>query len=227
MVEFEKSADALQDYGVLVGKVTNSWRCGHITGSEGGEEVCLLLIQVSCNKELVRTYCTDERLLHRAVLFRYAVRRWRSLILWVWSFSNSVVSSCQGWKRVPEFWLGHLVRRQLHCVRSPVVSRNSSDERTNTSLVKNDLKWLCLRWTLSLAEITKTFWPLWWSSFLLQSMDWICFWVLYPDKTIFYYIPFLPLNPSLSPCFKYLANINYLTIKRFISIFCHIYFCFI
>ena len=32
-----------------------------------------LLIQVNCNKELVSTYCTDERLLHRAFLFRYTV----------------------------------------------------------------------------------------------------------------------------------------------------------
>ncbi|XP_042369210.1 thioredoxin domain-containing protein 16 [Plectropomus leopardus] len=44
LVELEKSADALQDYGVLVGKV-------------------------SCNKELVHTYCTEERV-HTAFLFR-------------------------------------------------------------------------------------------------------------------------------------------------------------
>ncbi|XP_072230097.1 thioredoxin domain-containing protein 16 [Leuresthes tenuis] len=45
LVELEKSAEALQDYGVLVGKV-------------------------SCKKELVRTYCTEERLQHTAFLFR-------------------------------------------------------------------------------------------------------------------------------------------------------------
>uniref|UniRef100_A0AAQ5YSA6 Thioredoxin domain-containing protein n=2 Tax=Amphiprion ocellaris TaxID=80972 RepID=A0AAQ5YSA6_AMPOC len=45
LVELEKSAEALQDYGVLVGTV-------------------------NCNKELVQTYCTDERLLHTAFLFR-------------------------------------------------------------------------------------------------------------------------------------------------------------
>nr|XP_020447657.1 thioredoxin domain-containing protein 16 isoform X2 [Monopterus albus] len=45
LVELEKSAEALQDYGVLVGKV-------------------------NCNKERVLTYCTDERLLHTAFLFR-------------------------------------------------------------------------------------------------------------------------------------------------------------
>ncbi|XP_036947114.1 thioredoxin domain-containing protein 16 isoform X3 [Acanthopagrus latus] len=45
LVELEKSADALQDYGVLVGKV-------------------------NCNKELVHTYCTEERVPHTAFLFR-------------------------------------------------------------------------------------------------------------------------------------------------------------
>ncbi|XP_047432417.1 thioredoxin domain-containing protein 16 [Mugil cephalus] len=45
LVELEKSADALQDYGVLVGKV-------------------------NCNKEVVRTYCVDERVMHTAFLFR-------------------------------------------------------------------------------------------------------------------------------------------------------------
>ncbi|KAM9334011.1 thioredoxin domain-containing protein 16 [Symphorus nematophorus] len=45
LVELEKSADALQDYGVLVGKV-------------------------NCNKELVHTYCTEEKVLHTAFLFR-------------------------------------------------------------------------------------------------------------------------------------------------------------
>ncbi|XP_060888713.1 thioredoxin domain-containing protein 16 isoform X1 [Labrus mixtus] len=45
LVELEKSVEALQDYGVLVGKV-------------------------NCNKELVHTYCTDERVLHTAFLFR-------------------------------------------------------------------------------------------------------------------------------------------------------------
>ncbi|XP_070786853.1 thioredoxin domain-containing protein 16 [Enoplosus armatus] len=45
LVELEKSADALQDYGVLVGKV-------------------------NCNKELVHTYCTEERAPHTAFLFR-------------------------------------------------------------------------------------------------------------------------------------------------------------
>ncbi|KAM6957953.1 thioredoxin domain-containing protein 16 [Tautogolabrus adspersus] len=45
LVELEKSAEALQDYGVLVGKV-------------------------NCNKELVHTYCTEERVLHTAFLFR-------------------------------------------------------------------------------------------------------------------------------------------------------------
>ncbi|XP_062237025.1 thioredoxin domain-containing protein 16 [Platichthys flesus] len=45
LVELEMSAEALHDYGVLVGKV-------------------------NCNKEPVHTYCTDERLLHSAFLFR-------------------------------------------------------------------------------------------------------------------------------------------------------------
>ncbi|XP_028256723.1 thioredoxin domain-containing protein 16 isoform X2 [Parambassis ranga] len=45
LVELEKSAETLQDYSVLVGKV-------------------------NCNKELVHTYCTDERALHTAFLFR-------------------------------------------------------------------------------------------------------------------------------------------------------------
>uniref|UniRef100_A0A3Q3FKH0 Thioredoxin domain containing 16 n=1 Tax=Labrus bergylta TaxID=56723 RepID=A0A3Q3FKH0_9LABR len=45
LVELEKSVEALQDYGVLVGKV-------------------------NCNKELVHTHCTDERALHTAFLFR-------------------------------------------------------------------------------------------------------------------------------------------------------------
>ncbi|XP_058509542.1 thioredoxin domain-containing protein 16 isoform X1 [Solea solea] len=45
LVELEKSAEVLQDYGVLVGKV-------------------------NCNKEVVHTYCTDERRLHTAFLFR-------------------------------------------------------------------------------------------------------------------------------------------------------------
>ncbi|XP_034533835.1 thioredoxin domain-containing protein 16 isoform X2 [Notolabrus celidotus] len=45
LVELEKSAEALQDYGVLVGKV-------------------------DCNKELVHTYCTDEKVLNTAFLFR-------------------------------------------------------------------------------------------------------------------------------------------------------------
>ncbi|XP_034720330.1 thioredoxin domain-containing protein 16 isoform X1 [Etheostoma cragini] len=45
LVELEKSVDALQDYGILVGKV-------------------------NCNKELVHAYCTEERVLHTAFLFR-------------------------------------------------------------------------------------------------------------------------------------------------------------
>lgn len=45
LVELEKSADALQDYGVLVGKV-------------------------NCNKELVHPYCTEERVQRTAFLFR-------------------------------------------------------------------------------------------------------------------------------------------------------------
>ncbi|XP_041834281.1 thioredoxin domain-containing protein 16 [Melanotaenia boesemani] len=45
LVELEKSAQALQDYGVLVGKV-------------------------SCQKELVQPYCTEERGRHAAFLFR-------------------------------------------------------------------------------------------------------------------------------------------------------------
>uniref|UniRef100_A0A4W6DZL2 Thioredoxin domain containing 16 n=1 Tax=Lates calcarifer TaxID=8187 RepID=A0A4W6DZL2_LATCA len=49
LVELEKSAEVLQDYGVLVGKV-------------------------NCNKELVHTYCTDERLLHTAFLFSAILR---------------------------------------------------------------------------------------------------------------------------------------------------------
>ncbi|KAI3366068.1 hypothetical protein L3Q82_009884, partial [Scortum barcoo] len=45
LVELEKSAEALQDYGVLVGKI-------------------------NCNKEVVRSYCTEERVVHTAFLFR-------------------------------------------------------------------------------------------------------------------------------------------------------------
>lgn len=45
LVELEKSAEVLQDYGVLVGKV-------------------------DCEQEVVNTYCTDERLHHTAFLFR-------------------------------------------------------------------------------------------------------------------------------------------------------------
>uniref|UniRef100_A0A096LWJ1 Thioredoxin domain containing 16 n=1 Tax=Poecilia formosa TaxID=48698 RepID=A0A096LWJ1_POEFO len=45
LVELEKSAEALQDYGVLVGKVT-------------------------CKKEPVQAYCTDAKQQHRAFLFR-------------------------------------------------------------------------------------------------------------------------------------------------------------
>ncbi|KAM9327633.1 thioredoxin domain-containing protein 16 [Pholidichthys leucotaenia] len=45
LVELEKSAEALQDYGVLVGKV-------------------------NCNNELVHTYCTDQRVPRTAFLFR-------------------------------------------------------------------------------------------------------------------------------------------------------------
>ncbi|XP_041637424.1 thioredoxin domain-containing protein 16 isoform X2 [Cheilinus undulatus] len=45
LVELEKSAEALQDYGILVGKL-------------------------DCNKELVHTYCMEERVLHTAFLFR-------------------------------------------------------------------------------------------------------------------------------------------------------------
>ncbi|XP_074520327.1 thioredoxin domain-containing protein 16 [Halichoeres trimaculatus] len=45
LLELEKSAEALQDYGVLVGKV-------------------------NCDKELVQTYCTEERALNTAFLFR-------------------------------------------------------------------------------------------------------------------------------------------------------------
>jgi len=45
LLELEKSAEALQDYGVLVGKV-------------------------NCNKEQVRTYCTEEKVLRTAFLFR-------------------------------------------------------------------------------------------------------------------------------------------------------------
>ncbi|XP_014909298.1 thioredoxin domain-containing protein 16 isoform X1 [Poecilia latipinna] len=45
LVELEKSAEALQDYGVLVGKVT-------------------------CKKEPVQAYCTDAKHQHRAFLFR-------------------------------------------------------------------------------------------------------------------------------------------------------------
>ncbi|XP_069568838.1 thioredoxin domain-containing protein 16 isoform X1 [Brachyistius frenatus] len=45
LVELEKSAEALQDYGVLVGKV-------------------------NCNKEPVHAYCTEERLPRTAFLFR-------------------------------------------------------------------------------------------------------------------------------------------------------------
>uniref|UniRef100_A0A3Q3VSV8 Uncharacterized protein n=1 Tax=Mola mola TaxID=94237 RepID=A0A3Q3VSV8_MOLML len=56
--ELEKSADALQDYGVLVGKV-------------------------NCNKELVSTYCTNEHLLHRAFLFRYVVAILREEVKYV------------------------------------------------------------------------------------------------------------------------------------------------
>ncbi|KAJ4924123.1 hypothetical protein JOQ06_000363 [Pogonophryne albipinna] len=45
LLELEKSADALQDYGVLVGKV-------------------------NCDKKLVQAYCTQERERHTAFLFR-------------------------------------------------------------------------------------------------------------------------------------------------------------
>uniref|UniRef100_A0A1A8JD98 Thioredoxin domain containing 16 n=3 Tax=Nothobranchius kuhntae TaxID=321403 RepID=A0A1A8JD98_NOTKU len=45
LVELEKSAEALRDYGFLVGKV-------------------------SCEKELVQEYCTEERYQHTAFLFR-------------------------------------------------------------------------------------------------------------------------------------------------------------
>ncbi|XP_023185203.1 thioredoxin domain-containing protein 16 isoform X2 [Xiphophorus maculatus] len=45
LMELEKSAEALQDYGVLVGKVT-------------------------CKKEPVQAYCTDAKQQHRAFLFR-------------------------------------------------------------------------------------------------------------------------------------------------------------
>ncbi|XP_028998135.1 thioredoxin domain-containing protein 16 isoform X2 [Betta splendens] len=45
LVELEKSAEALQDYGILVGKV-------------------------NCNREVVHTYCTDQRLMHSVFLFR-------------------------------------------------------------------------------------------------------------------------------------------------------------
>uniref|UniRef100_A0A1A7WFH0 Thioredoxin domain containing 16 n=1 Tax=Iconisemion striatum TaxID=60296 RepID=A0A1A7WFH0_9TELE len=45
LVELEKSAEALRDYGVVVGKV-------------------------SCEKELVHEYCTEERCQHTAFLFR-------------------------------------------------------------------------------------------------------------------------------------------------------------
>ncbi|XP_027147452.1 thioredoxin domain-containing protein 16 isoform X1 [Larimichthys crocea] len=45
LAELEMSADALQDYGVMVGKV-------------------------NCNKEQVQPYCTGERALHTAFLFR-------------------------------------------------------------------------------------------------------------------------------------------------------------
>ncbi|XP_036071549.1 thioredoxin domain-containing protein 16 isoform X2 [Oryzias melastigma] len=45
LVEMEKSAEVLQDYGVLVGKV-------------------------NCQTEMVPTYCTEERLQHTAFLFR-------------------------------------------------------------------------------------------------------------------------------------------------------------
>ncbi|KAK5847690.1 hypothetical protein PBY51_016798 [Eleginops maclovinus] len=45
LLELEKSADALQDYGVLVGKV-------------------------NCDKKLVQAYCTKERERHTAFLFR-------------------------------------------------------------------------------------------------------------------------------------------------------------
>ncbi|KAJ0009289.1 hypothetical protein NQD34_000991 [Periophthalmus magnuspinnatus] len=45
LVELEKSAEILQDYGVLVGKV-------------------------NCNKEMVSKYCSDDKVLHTAFLFR-------------------------------------------------------------------------------------------------------------------------------------------------------------
>ncbi|XP_062270401.1 thioredoxin domain-containing protein 16 [Scomber scombrus] len=45
LVELEKSAEVLRDYGILVGKV-------------------------NCNKELLPSYCMNERVLHTAFLFR-------------------------------------------------------------------------------------------------------------------------------------------------------------
>ncbi|XP_022602210.1 thioredoxin domain-containing protein 16 [Seriola dumerili] len=66
LVELEKSAEVLQDYGVLVGKV-------------------------NCNKEPVHTYCTDERLLHTAFLFR-AGREFLGLDLDTVFDVNSIVS---------------------------------------------------------------------------------------------------------------------------------------
>ncbi|XP_074482871.1 thioredoxin domain-containing protein 16 [Sebastes fasciatus] len=45
LAELEKSADALKDYGVLVGRV-------------------------DCNKELVSEYCSEEKVVHTAFLFR-------------------------------------------------------------------------------------------------------------------------------------------------------------
>ncbi|XP_042261401.1 thioredoxin domain-containing protein 16 isoform X1 [Thunnus maccoyii] len=45
LVELEKSAEVLQDYGILVGKI-------------------------NCNKELLPSYCMNERVLHTAFLFR-------------------------------------------------------------------------------------------------------------------------------------------------------------
>ena len=39
----------------------------------------LLFAQVNCNKEVVRTYCTDERLLQTAFLFRYIAEVWEMI----------------------------------------------------------------------------------------------------------------------------------------------------
>ncbi|KAI4889215.1 hypothetical protein NFI96_004721 [Prochilodus magdalenae] len=65
--QLEMSAQALEDYGLTVGK-----RCENIPDDWYKADCDKLLLQVNCSKESVEKYCVGEEVMRRAYLFRGA-----------------------------------------------------------------------------------------------------------------------------------------------------------